>query len=252
MTASADQPARSRRVRAGSGSPTAEPRRVTIQDVARQAEVSVSAVSKVLRDAYGVSPEMRVKVTAAIDRLGYRPHAGARTMRGSSYTIGVMLTELSSPFQPEIVEGITRELEPSPFQEILVTGGISPERQQRSIEALIDRQVDGLILIAPATSTSWLEDLGASVGRYPGVAVVLTRHECDPSFRVRNGDEPNGAIAIQLAVLTTRLEERCVYNDLHGRVGELARTSQAGLENGLQDRVRCVIRPWSALQRGTA
>jgi LacI family transcriptional regulator len=188
MTASADQPARSRRGRAGSGSPAAEPRRVTIQDVARHAEVSVSAVSKVLRDAYGVSPEMRVKVTAAIERLGYRPHAGARTMRGSSYTIGVMLVELSSPFQPEIVEGITRELEPSPFQEILVTGGISPERQQRSIEALIDRQVDGLILIAPATSTSWLEDLGASVP-----TVVIARHGGAANYDTIVSDNHEGA-----------------------------------------------------------
>ena len=170
MTASADRPAR-RRVRAGDGSPSAEPRRVTIQDVAREAEVSISAVSKVLRDAYGVSPQMRAKVTTAIEKLGYRPHAGARAMRGSSYTVGVMLTELSSPFQPELVEGIARELEPSPYQEILVAGGISPDRQQRSVEALIDRQVDGLILIAPFTSTSWLEQLGASVP-----TVVLARH----------------------------------------------------------------------------
>ena len=158
-------------MRVAAGSPTAESRRATIQDVARQAGVSVSAVSKVLRDAYGVSPQMREKVTAAIERLGYRPHAGARAMRGSSYTIGVMLVELSSPFQPELVEGITRELEPSPFQEILIAGGISPDRQQRSIEALIDRQVDGLILISPFMSTSWLEQLGASVP-----TVMLARH----------------------------------------------------------------------------
>jgi LacI family transcriptional regulator, galactose operon repressor len=171
MTASGDRPGRPRRVRAAAGSPTAESRRATIQDVARQAGVSVSAVSKVLRDAYGVSPQMRAKVTAAIERLEYRPHAGARAMRGSSYTIGVMLVELSSPFQPELVEGITRELEPSPFQEILIAGGISPDRQQRSIEALIDRQVDGLILISPFMSTSWLEQLGASVP-----TVVLARH----------------------------------------------------------------------------
>src|SRR3954454_3676398 len=103
---------------ADSAAPGPSSRRVTIQDVASEAGVSVSAVSKVLRDAYGVSPQMRAKVTAAIERLGYRPHAGGGAMRGSSYTIGVMLVELSSPFQPELVEGIARELEPSPFQEI--------------------------------------------------------------------------------------------------------------------------------------
>ena len=170
MMASGDVPAR-RPTRGADGSPTAESRRVTIQDVARDAEVSVSAVSKVLRDAYGVSPQMRAKVTAAIGKLGYRPHAGARAMRGSSYTIGVMLTDLSSPYQPELIDGITRELEPSPYQEFLVAGSSSPDRQQRSIEALLDRQVDGLILISPFMSTSWLEQLGTGVP-----TVVLARH----------------------------------------------------------------------------
>jgi LacI family transcriptional regulator len=161
---------------------------VTIQDVAREAQVSVSAVSKVLRDAYGVSPQMRANVTAAIERLGYRPHAGARTMRGSSYTIGVMLVELSSPYQPQVVKGITDELEPSPFQEILVTGGISPDRQQRSIEALIDRQVDGLILIAPWMRTSWLEKLGASVPM-----VVIARHGGAAHYDTIVDDDYEGA-----------------------------------------------------------
>ncbi|MEU8147673.1 LacI family DNA-binding transcriptional regulator [Nonomuraea sp. NPDC048901] len=144
---------------------------MTIHDVAREADVSMSAVSKVVRDAYGVSPEMREKVTAAIEKLGYRPHAGARGMRGRSYTIGVMLTELTSPFQPEIVQGITGELETSPFQEILIAGGTTPERHQRSIEALVDRQVDGLILIQPWTSQAWLEQLAS---RLP--TVVIARH----------------------------------------------------------------------------
>ncbi|MFJ3799081.1 LacI family DNA-binding transcriptional regulator [Streptomyces sp. NPDC090088] len=153
---------------------TAQPtgvRRVTIQDVAKEARVSVSAVSKVLRDAYGVSPEMRAKVGSAIEKLGYRPQAGARAMRGRSYTVGIMLTALSHPFQPEIAEGVTDELDPTPYQEILITGGSAPERQQRSIEALVDRQVDGLIVVAPEMSTSWLERLGASLP-----TVVIARH----------------------------------------------------------------------------
>src|SRR6266508_3829499 len=69
---------------------SAPPRRVTIIDVARHARVSTTAVSKVLRNAYGTSPAMRAKVQAAIAELGYRPHAGARAMRGQTYTIGVM------------------------------------------------------------------------------------------------------------------------------------------------------------------
>jgi LacI family transcriptional regulator len=163
-------------------------RRVTIQDVAKEAQVSVSAVSKVLRDAYGVSAEMQAKVTAAIEKLGYRPQAGARAMRGRSYTVGVMLVALSHPFQPEIVEGVTDELEPTPYQEILVTGGLSAERQQRSIEALVDRQVDGLIIIAPQMDTAWLEQLGAGLP-----TVVVARHGGATSFDTVVDDDQGGA-----------------------------------------------------------
>src|SRR3954453_5470408 len=99
--------------------PPGPSRRVTIQDVARSAGVSVSAVSKVVRDAYGVSPQMRAKVTAAIQELGYRPHAGARAIRGRSYPCRVVLVEPRSPFQPEVAQGISDELKGTPFQEVI-------------------------------------------------------------------------------------------------------------------------------------
>jgi LacI family transcriptional regulator len=139
--------------------------------VAREAGVSTAAVSKVLRQAYGVSPQMREKVTTAIQRLGYRPHAGARTMRGSSYTVGVVLVELSSPFQPEVAEGISGELQTTPFQDVIVAASVQPERQKRCIEALLDRQVDGLILVAPFVEAEWLDELAT---RIP--TVVVARH----------------------------------------------------------------------------
>ncbi|MDT0568465.1 LacI family DNA-binding transcriptional regulator [Streptomyces sp. DSM 3412] len=181
---------RARPVRADGtiGSRPSRVRRATIQDVAREARVSVSTVSNVIRDAPGVRPQMKAKVVAAIEKLGYRPQAGARAMRGRSYTIGVMLTEFSAPFQTEIAEGIADELEPSPYQEIFVAGGLSPERQQRSIEALADRQVDGLIVIAPAMATSWLEKLGSGLP-----TLVIARHGGSAQYDTVVDDDQGGA-----------------------------------------------------------
>jgi LacI family transcriptional regulator len=141
---------------------------------------------------------MQAKVTLAIEKLGYRPQTAARAMRGRSYTIGVMILEMSSPLLPEIVQGITDELEPTPFQEILVVPGISPQRQQRSVEALVDRQVDGLILIAPWTSASYLEGLGANV---PTVAIA--RHGGAANFDtvVDNDFEGAGMMVDHLVAL---------------------------------------------------
>ena len=69
--------------------------------------MSTTAVSKVLRNAYGASPAMRAKVRQAIAELGYRPHAAARGMRGQTYTIGVMLPDIRNPFFPDILDGLT-------------------------------------------------------------------------------------------------------------------------------------------------
>ncbi len=188
MNSSGERQTQPKVVQAADRSRSSGTRRVTIQDVAKDARVSISAVSKVLRDAYGVSPEMRAKVTEAIERLGYRPQAGARAMRGRSYAVGVMLAALSHPFQPEIVEGITDELEPGPYQEILITGGLAAPRQQRSIEALADRQVDGLVIITPEIGTDWLEQLGAELP-----AVVVARHGGAVHFDTVVDDDRGGA-----------------------------------------------------------
>lgn len=91
-------------------------------------------------------------------------------MRGRSYTVGIMLVELSSPFVPEVVQGINNELDGTPYQGIFVAASLSPERQKRSVEALLDRQVDGVILIAPWMESEWIEELGA---RIPTVTVAL-------------------------------------------------------------------------------
>src|SRR2546430_11061735 len=96
--------------------PSAPPRRITIVDVARHAQVSTTAVSKVLRNAYGASPAMRAKVRQAIAELGYRPYAAARGMRGQTYTIGVMLPDIRNPFFPEILDGLTERLPGTDYQ----------------------------------------------------------------------------------------------------------------------------------------
>src|SRR5918994_4004597 len=101
--------------------PPALPRRVTIVDVARHAQVSTTTVSKVLRNAYGASPAMRAKVQQAIAELGYRPYAAARGMRGQTYTIGVILPDIRNPFFPDILDGLTDKLRGTGYQLLMAS-----------------------------------------------------------------------------------------------------------------------------------
>jgi hypothetical protein len=152
-------------------------RRVTIADVAARASVSPAAVSKVLRNAYGVSPDMRARVRQAMTDLKYRPHAAARGMRGQTYTIGVMLPEIRNPFFPDIIDGVTEQLGGTDYQVLIGAGGGDPDSNARVTDAMIDRRMDGLILVGPLIRQRQLEDTARTVP-----TVVIGRHGKSASY----------------------------------------------------------------------
>jgi LacI family transcriptional regulator len=169
-----------------------QPRRVTIIDVAQHAQVSTTAVSKVLRNAYGTSPTMRAKVQAAIAELGYRPHAGARAMRGQTYTIGVLVPDLRNPFFPDILDGLADQLCDTDYQVLLGPSHCHGERAEAKVtEAMIDRGMDGLVLIAPVAARTQLERVARMVP-----TVVVGRHGRSTAYDTVADDDTTGATLV--------------------------------------------------------
>ncbi|MBW5254475.1 LacI family DNA-binding transcriptional regulator [Streptomyces sp. P01-B04] len=167
-------------------------KRVTITDVARHAGVSVAAVSKVMRNAYGVSPAMQEKVRAAIAELDYRPHAAARGMRGRTYTIGVLLDNVRNAFFADILDGIQEELRHGEYTVLIGAAGFDPEEQAKTIRALVDRQMDGLILIAPGTSRA---EVLATAAATP--TVVIGHHDsADTHDSVVDADDTGAGLVV--------------------------------------------------------
>lgn len=172
--------------------PSGPPRRVTIVDVAQHAQVSTTTVSKVLRNAYGASPAMRAKVRQAMADLGYRPYAAARGMRGQTYTIGVMLPDIRNPFFPEIIDGLTDALQDTPYQVLLGPGGCNDEQAEaRVTEAMIDRGMDAMVLVAPISPRSHLEHVARTVP-----TVVVGRHGYSPAYDTVSDDDLAGAALV--------------------------------------------------------
>ncbi|MET8421807.1 LacI family DNA-binding transcriptional regulator [Streptomyces sp. NPDC005134] len=171
--------------------PPAQPRRVTIVDVARHAQVSTTTVSKVLRNAYGTSPQMRAKVRQAIAELGYRPYAAARGMRGQTYTIGVMLPDIRNPFFPQIVDGLTDALWDTDYQVLMAPGRNGEEAEARVTEAMIDRGMDGLVLVAPVSPRSHLEHVAGTVP-----TTVVGRHGHSMVYDTVSDDDLAGAALV--------------------------------------------------------
>lgn len=164
-------------------------RNVTIKTVAEDAGVSVAAVSKVLRNAYGVSEVLRAKVQASMERLSYRPRAAARAMRGQTYTLGVLLPDLHNPFFSDIMGGANLALDRTQYQALFGTGSSIASQEKAIIEAMVDRQMDGLLLIAPRLPTAEIFEIGRKVP-----TVVLGLHlETDDAFDTVNNDDQLGA-----------------------------------------------------------
>ncbi|MBF8190333.1 LacI family DNA-binding transcriptional regulator, partial [Nonomuraea sp. K274] len=205
-------------------------RRVTIADVAGHAQVSTTAVSKVLRDAYGVSAAMRTKVQAAIDELGYRPHAAARAMRGRTFTIGVLLPHLRNPFFPDLVEGLSAQVGEAGYQVIMVQGGApagagsaaTHAAERRAVHALVDRQVDGILMIAPVGSKSQIEEIAETTP-----TVVLGRHERSAVYdAVLDDDEAGAELVVEhlIALGHRRVAHIGQKDHSHARPGDLLHT----------------------------
>ncbi|TDT56459.1 LacI family DNA-binding transcriptional regulator [Fonticella tunisiensis] len=124
---------------------------VNISDVAREAGVSISTVSRVLNNNYPVKKETREKIERAIEKLNYKPNIVARSLiTRKTSMIGVIVPGITNLFFPTIVETIEEYTKNKGYSISLSdTKGDEVEERNR-VEEMLIRQVDGLIVIDPA------------------------------------------------------------------------------------------------------
>lgn len=136
---------------------------VTIYDVARDANVSMATVSRVVNGNQNVKPSTRRKVLESIERLGYRPNAVARGLASKkTTTIGVIVPDISTRFYGELSRGIADIATMYEYNIILSN---SDERPERELELLVDhlgKQVDGIIFMSDSVSDEVREEMSRS------------------------------------------------------------------------------------------
>ena len=121
----------------------------TIRDVARRAGVSTATVSRVLSGASASRPETIRRVIEAADELRWRPSRVARSLKTrSTRTLGLLLTDLSNPFYPELVRGVENAAREIDYGVVLCNGDDDPEREAAYLEMLLERRVDGIVVAA--------------------------------------------------------------------------------------------------------
>ncbi|HET6739544.1 MAG TPA: LacI family DNA-binding transcriptional regulator [Kribbella sp.] len=127
-------------------------RRPTVQDVAREAGVSPSTVSRALHTRGYASPAVRARVRAAADRIGYVTDHNARNLRSrTSTSIGVLISDLRNPFYADLAAGIEEELRAAEYQMVLVNDNGDPAEEMQAAETLLAMRVPGVI-VTPVTA----------------------------------------------------------------------------------------------------
>ncbi len=142
-----------------------------MQDVAVAAGVSIATASRALSGSRPVTRAAEAAVLEAADRLGYRTNTVARALRTqATRTVGLVVPYIANPFCPLLVQALELELERSGRELFLCDSHGSPEREAARIRALVERMVDGLLVI-PCHRTRSRAALEDAAARLPVVQV---------------------------------------------------------------------------------
>jgi len=147
--------------------------RVGLREVAQQAGVAVSTVSRVLSGHPDVSGETRERVIGAVDELGYRPNALGRMLRkGATSTVGFSIGDISNPLMAEIALGAELRLSQSGHALLLSNSMSDLDQELGNLETLEQRRVDGLLLSVTDETDVRLTEV---LNRFEGPMVAIDR-----------------------------------------------------------------------------
>ena len=145
----------------------------TIYEVSKLAGVSLATVSRVINKNPQVSDKTRDKVLQAMEQLDYRPNSIAQSLASNrSNSIGIIISELSGSFYGLMTAGIEAELRAAGKHVIITPGHSELDKEKESIEFLISRNCDAIIMHVEAVSDEYLVEL--SKGSTP--IILISRY----------------------------------------------------------------------------
>lgn len=119
---------------------------VTIKDIARALDLSVSTVSRALNDDNNIRQETRQKVLATAKQMGYMKSPVAMNLKfGYTKTIGVIVPEMTTPYASLVIDGIQNVCYANHYKVVIASSGEDAEKERQSIEIMYQFMVDGII-----------------------------------------------------------------------------------------------------------
>jgi LacI family transcriptional regulator len=138
-------------------------RHPTQLDIARQAGVSTATVSRVLNRSPLVKPGLRTRVEAVMRELGYFPHAAARALASRrTYTIGAIIPTLNNAIFAAGISALERELQAAGYTLLVAVSNYDLEAEAVQVHRLLERGVEGLLLVGNDHADAVYESLARS------------------------------------------------------------------------------------------
>ncbi|MGX9901452.1 LacI family DNA-binding transcriptional regulator [Arthrobacter sp. SA17] len=182
--------------------------RVTLADVAHRAGLSSAAASLILNDRPDtrLSTDARERVLAAAKELGYRPNVAARGLRTDrTNTIGFISDEVTvTRYASGQIQGALRAAEEADHVVLVLETGDDREREARAVEAVLDRQVDGIIFAAMRSREIELPPLPSTTK-----VVLLNATNANIESAVLPAEFEGGGLLSARSLMLVSLTESC-------------------------------------------
>ena len=121
---------------------------MNIRDIARRARVSTATVSRTLNRASTVDPKLARRVLNVVQRTGFYPNVQARALvSGRSRIFGLIVSEITNPFFPEIVQSFENIAVAHNYEILLSSTVHDPERMRLAVRRMVERRVDGIAVM---------------------------------------------------------------------------------------------------------
>jgi DNA-binding LacI/PurR family transcriptional regulator len=191
---------------------------ITIKDIAKQAGVSHSTVSRALRNNPMISDQTTERIRQIAREMGYFPSAAARSLKTNrSQVLGVVLSSIDDPFFSEILQGIEDGIQGSGYSLFIASAYHNPIREKEIVQTMVEHRTDGVIIC----STSFSEKQGGHFLEY-GVPIVVINNQAAEDFRYSiYHDDADGARQLTHHLIELG-HQRIAYlgNILSGRTNE--------------------------------
>ncbi|MEZ8611382.1 substrate-binding domain-containing protein [Vibrio sp. 10N.222.51.C8] len=186
----------------------------TMKDIARLAKVSTSTVSHVINKSRFVSEEIAERVNNAAKELNYAPSALARSLKmKQTKTLGMLVTTSTNPFFGEVVKGVERRCYEKGYNLILCNTEGDSERMKSSIDTLLQKRVDGLMLMCSTLEGEHIDVFE----RYPELPVVVM--DWGPmlfaSDKIQDNSHQGGYMATKHLIDNGHSQIGCITGPLH-------------------------------------